>query len=152
MVDRRVQITPKDNTPIGYRISAVYPSSGGLATAAVMSSMISGEVISGSGGGGEFLTPKEFDALRSDPTTRTAIRAYAAKPQPKIIQVVVSMTANAYHNEVLADLKRQGFALHKRGQLGSIAFFVGEIYDTYLEEAKLISGVDDIQLKEDVTL
>lgn len=117
-----------------------------------MSSMISNKMISSTGGGGDYITPEEYKAIRTNGQIKEMIRAEANKPVPKIIDVVVSLDRNANHDEVLSALKRQGFELHRRGNLGLMCFFVGEIYDTYLEESKAIDGIEDIQLKEEVGL
>lgn len=138
------------DTAIGYRISPVYKSSGGIGTAAMMTSMISGKIISNTGGGGDFLTPEEFKAIKTNGQIKDMIREEASKPVPTIIQIVVTLERDAADDYVLEQLKAQGFALHRRGALGSMFYLVGEIYDTYLPEAKLIHGVDGIQLKDEV--
>lgn len=142
MVERKI---------IAYRLEPIYlatmPS---MATACIMSSMISGTVISNSGGGGNYITPDEFEVLKTNNGIRNLIKDEANKPKPTIIQVVVSMTEDAVYDGVIGDLRAEGFALKKRGVLGTTAFLVGEIYDTYLERARNIDGVETIQLKDDI--
>lgn len=154
MVERRVLqnggASMASRVLIGYKLEPIYENAGGFATAAMLTSMISGEVISSSGGGSFCITPQEFKVLKENQGIKNLIKAEANKPVPKIIQVVVSMAEDAEYEGVITDLKAEGFHLHKRGVLGSTAFLVGEIYDTYLEKARNIHGVFNIQLKEDI--
>lgn len=56
---------------IAYRLARVLElEEGGIATAALMKCMATGEVLSGMGGGGEFLSPEVVQALRSAGTAR----------------------------------------------------------------------------------
>jgi len=147
---RRIQLTPKIRDIIGYRISPVYSTNGGLATAAIMSSMISGEVISSMGGGGEFLTLRELDALRSDPATRTAIRAHATKQQPKSTKVLVALDQGRVYKDVAGPLCDASFAFHHQITIGTTVVIEGEIFDTKIEEAKAIPGVNGISIGPEI--
>ena len=57
---------------IAYRLSPVFETEeGGFATAAIMSCMATGEVLSGMGGGGDFLSPRVVEVLRGGGCTIT---------------------------------------------------------------------------------
>jgi hypothetical protein len=151
---RRIQQSwPKNQEIIAYRLQPVYRDTGmAMVTAALMMSMISGRQLSTSGGGGDYLSVEEYEVLLNNKVIRDAIIQETNKPKPKIIDVVVVLQPNASLDDVLTDLKAQGFALKNRGMLGRTPYYVGEIYDTYLGEAKAIDGVEDIQLKSDVKI
>lgn len=56
-----------DETIIAYRLEPIRePEEGTLATAAVMTCLATGRILSGSGGGGDYLSPSVVDALRAD--------------------------------------------------------------------------------------
>jgi hypothetical protein len=156
--ERRIQATAgyggghgPARVPIAYRIEPVYGFSSGLVTASLLTSMISGKVINNSGGGGtNHITVEEYKVLKENQGIKNLIKAEAEKPVPTVIQVVVSMTDDAEYEGVITDLKAEGFHLLKRGVLGTTAFLVGEMYDTYLERARNVDGVETIQLKEDI--
>lgn len=55
----------KDRNIVAYRVEPVHEiPEGGIATAAVMRCMASSEILSGMGGGGEYLAPRVVDLLR----------------------------------------------------------------------------------------
>lgn len=61
---------------IAYRLTPVRETPpGGMATAAVMTCMATGRVLSGMGGGGQYLSPEVVDALRATDTARTVCDA-----------------------------------------------------------------------------
>lgn len=65
-----------DRKIIAYRLEPVYePRSESIGTAAVMTCMATGKMLSGSGGGGSFLAPEIVDVLRNDGTSKTIIAA-----------------------------------------------------------------------------
>lgn len=56
---------------IAYRLTPVRaPEPGGIATAAVMTCMATGRVLSGMGGGGTYLAPEVVSAIRRTDTAR----------------------------------------------------------------------------------
>jgi hypothetical protein len=56
---------------IAYRLTPVRETEpGGIATAAVMTCMATGRILSGMGGGGLYLAPEVVDALRATDTVR----------------------------------------------------------------------------------
>jgi hypothetical protein len=65
---------------IAYRLERVKPSKGGIATACVMDCMVTGKMLSGSGGGSEYLAPEVVDILRYDKEVQALI-------QQKIIDI-----------------------------------------------------------------
>jgi hypothetical protein len=151
--ERRIQIGGHGppRVPIAYRIEPVYAFSSGMVTAALLTSMISDKVINNSGGGGtQHITVAEYKVLKENQGIKNLIKAEAERPEPKVLQVVVSMTEDAVYDDVIVDLQAECFHLLKRGVLGTTAFLVGEIYDIYLEKARNVHGVETIQLKEDI--
>ena len=64
----------RQDKPVAYRVQAVPPlPPGSLATAAIIRCAVSGEILSGSGGGGEFISPEVREWLH----TNHAKNAYA---------------------------------------------------------------------------
>jgi hypothetical protein len=60
-----------------YRIDPIWPRSSanmGFATAAVMDCMVSGKMLSGSGGGGDYISPEVYELLYRDKEVRALIR------------------------------------------------------------------------------
>lgn len=60
--------------PVAYRVEAIPHSTGGISTACVMSCEVTGKMLSGSGGGGRFISPEVMDLLLNDEATREFIK------------------------------------------------------------------------------
>jgi len=61
--------------PYAYRLEAIHPrTDGGFATACVMSCMVSGKMLSGSGGGGSYISPEVYEILLRDKEVQALIR------------------------------------------------------------------------------
>jgi hypothetical protein len=130
---------------LAYKITPVYKS-GFSVLPALMTSMISGTVIANSGGGGDFITPKEYHALKKSFEVSDAIASFVAKPEPKPVNVLVALEPGADFSVVQVALRGEGFAFKNRTAIGSIQIISGEIYDTYLDNARAIPGVAGVEL------
>jgi len=60
--------------PIAYQVSPVARAEGGMGTACMMECMVTGAILSGSGGGGYFISPEVFELLTRDAKVQTFIR------------------------------------------------------------------------------
>lgn len=58
---------------IGYQLSAIQPA-GGFGTACILDCMVTGKIISSSGGGCNAISPEVFDLLRGDEEVRALIK------------------------------------------------------------------------------
>jgi CTP-dependent riboflavin kinase len=62
---------------IAYRLEPVYEiAPGNIATAAVMTCMVTGEYLSGMGGGGDYISPKVYSRLREEAGRERATKDY----------------------------------------------------------------------------
>lgn len=59
---------------IAYRLEPVQPSMGGMATACMMYCGVTGLALSGSGGGGNYISPEVWEVLQGDGEVRELIR------------------------------------------------------------------------------
>ena len=59
---------------IGYMLSSIRLTDGGLATAALMNCMVTGKMLSSSGGGSYAISPEVFDILQNDEEVRALIK------------------------------------------------------------------------------
>lgn len=58
-----------------YRLEPIHPQTGmGFATACVMDCMVTGKMLSGSGGGGHYISPEVYDLLLRDKEVQALIR------------------------------------------------------------------------------
>lgn len=64
---------------IGYHLTPVSASEGGISTACMMECMVTGAILSGSGGGGYFISPEVFDMLTCDVEVQNFIRQKIAQ-------------------------------------------------------------------------
>lgn len=60
---------------IGYQLSPVTNEAAGFATACIMEDMVTGKMISSSGGGAYAISKETFDLLTSDQEVRALIRS-----------------------------------------------------------------------------
>lgn len=59
---------------IGYTLNPIRPSDGGFMTAALMTCMVTGKMLSSSGGGTYAIAPEVFDLLRDDAEVQELIK------------------------------------------------------------------------------
>lgn len=60
--------------PIAYQLSPVDKTEGSMGTACMMECVVTGAILSGSGGGGYFISPEVFELLTRDVKVQTFIR------------------------------------------------------------------------------
>ena len=114
----------------------------------MMQSMISGKTLSTSGGGGHFISPEEFEVLKTNGMIRSEIVAEVNKPKPKPVKVLISLIQGYDYKDVSEALQAQGFAYEGKLVVGTTVIINGEIYDSYIDEARKINAIDGIAIQE----
>lgn len=59
---------------VGYTLNEIQPPSGGFVTACILDCMVTGKMLSSSGGGCDAISPEVFEVLREDPEVQALIK------------------------------------------------------------------------------
>lgn len=145
--ERRIQQSSTARKIIAYNLVPVEAGSGSMLSC-MMQSMISGKTLASTGGGGNFISPEEFEVLKTNALIKDQISSEANRPKPKPVKVMISLVQGFDYMTVIEALRRQGFALENKIQVGSTIILEGEIYNNYVEETRQIAGVDGVEIQE----